>query len=188
MRNSYIKDISFYVPEKIITNDDLSKVMNTSDEWISSRTGIKKRHTVGNSGLGPSDLAVKATNRVLEKSNFNKSDIEFVVFATSTPDYAVPGSGSVFQQKMGLDNIGVLDIRQGCGGFIYALSVADQYIKAETYNNVLVIGAEVQTTQLDFDDEELFKYMQLAHEKNMSFNQLVEEALTDVIEREEKNG
>ena len=151
--NSYIKEISFYVPEKIITNDDLSKMMNTSDEWISTRTGIKQRHTVGDSHLGPADLAVFATNKMLKKSNIDKNDIDFVVFATSTPEYAVPGAGSVFQEKMGLNNIGVLDIRQGCGGFIYALSVADQYIKSGTYQNILVIGAEVQTTQLDYNDE-----------------------------------
>ena len=153
MYNSYIKNISFYVPENIITNDDLSKLMDTSDEWISTRTGIKERHSVGNSGEGPADLAVKATNKLLKKINLNKNDIDFVVFATSTPDYFIPGSGSVFQVKMGLDNIGVLDIRQGCSGFVYAVSVADQYIKAGTYKNILVVGAEVQTTQLDFDDE-----------------------------------
>ena len=153
MINSYIKDIAYYVPEQILTNHDLSKLMDTSDEWIKTRTGISQRHTVGNTNLGPADLAVKATDKLLNKLNYNKSDIDFVVFATSTPDYYVPGSGSIFQEKMGLDNIGVLDIRQGCAGFIYALSVADKFIKSEVYKNVLVIGAEVQTTQLDFDDE-----------------------------------
>ena len=153
MNKSYIKDISFYVPDEIITNDDLAKVMDTSDEWISTRTGIKKRHTVGKTGLGPSDLAVKATTQLLDKIGEDKEIIDYVVFATSTPEYAVPGSGSVFQQKMGFNNIGVLDIRQGCSGFVYGLSVADQYIKSGTYKNVLVIGAEVQTTQLDFDNE-----------------------------------
>ena len=153
MINSYIKDIAYYVPEQILTNHDLSKLMDTSDEWIKTRTGISQRHTVGNTNLGPADLAVKATDKLLNKLNYNKSDIDFVVFATSTPDYYVPGSGSIFQEKMGLDNIGVLDIRQGCAGFIYALSVADKFIKSEVCQNVLVIGAEVQTTQLDFDDE-----------------------------------
>ena len=152
MKNSYIKDIAFYVPKEVLTNDDLAKVMDTSDEWIKTRTGIHQRHTTGDSNLGPSDLAVCATEKVLNKSNIKKSDIDFVVFATSTPDYFVPGSGSLFQEKMGLDNVGVLDIRQGCSGFTYALSVADKFIKTETYKNILVIGAEVQTTQLDFDD------------------------------------
>ena len=78
----------------------------------------------------------------------DKSEIDFVVFATSTPDYYVPGSGALFQEKMGLENIGVLDIRQGCSGFTYALSVADKFIKTETYKNILVIGAEVQTTHI----------------------------------------
>ena len=151
--NSYIKDIAYYVPEKILTNDDLSHLMDTSDEWIQTRTGIRQRHTVGDTNLGPSDLAVNASNKLLDKLKFDKTDIDFVVFATSTPDYYVPGSGSIFQEKMGLDNIGVLDIRQGCAGFIYALAVADKFIKSEVYKNILVIGAEVQTTQLDFDDE-----------------------------------
>ena len=149
MINSYIKDIAYYVPDQVLTNEDLSKVMDTSDEWIKTRTGISQRHTVGDTKLGPADLAV----RVVNKLNLKKTDVDFVVFATSTPDYFVPGSGSIFQDKMGLDNVGVLDIRQGCSGFIYALSVADKFIKSKTYKNILVIGAEVQTTQLDFDDE-----------------------------------
>ena len=153
MKNSYIKDITFYVPEKILTNDDLSKMMDTSDEWIKTRTGIEKRHTTGDSNMGPVDLAVIASDKLLDKIGMDKGEIDFVVFATSTPDYYVPGSGALFQEKMGLENIGVLDIRQGCSGFTYALSVADKFIKTETYKNILVIGAEVQTTQLDYDDE-----------------------------------
>jgi len=153
MINSYIKGISYYVPEEIITNSDLEKLMDTSDEWITTRTGIKQRHTVGDQKLGPSDLAIKATTLVLKKTNTKLSEIDFVIFATSSPDYYVPGSGSVFQNKMGLNNVGVLDIRQGCAGFVYALSVADQYIKSGMYNNILVIGSEVQTTQLDYDNE-----------------------------------
>ena len=153
MVNAYIKNISFYVPEKIITNDDLSAMMDTSDEWISTRTGIKTRHSVGDTNMGPADLAVRASEKLFKKINISKSEIDFVVFATSTPDYAIPGAGTIFQHKMGLDKIGVLDIRQGCSGFVYALSVANQYIKAGTYKNILVIGAEVQTTQLDYDDE-----------------------------------
>tara|TARA_B100000579_G_scaffold76316_1_gene59048 strand:+ start:5728 stop:6735 length:1008 start_codon:yes stop_codon:yes gene_type:complete len=153
MINSYIKGISYYVPEKVITNNDLEKLMDTTDEWITSRTGIKQRYSVGDEPLGPSDLAVKSTEKVLKKTNTSIEEIDFVIFATSSPDYYVPGAGSVFQNKMGLNNIGVLDIRQGCAGFVYALSVADQYIKSGTYKNILVIGAEVQTTQLDYDTQ-----------------------------------
>ena len=151
MINSYIKGTSYYVPEKIITNSDLEKLMDTTDEWITTRTGIKQRHSVGDQKLGPADLAVKSTEKLLKKTNTQLTDIDFVIFATSSPDYYVPGSGSVFQNKMGLNNVGVLDIRQGCAGFVYALSVADQYIKSGMYNNILVIGSEVQTTQLDYD-------------------------------------
>ena len=153
MKNSFIKDIAFYVPEKVLTNDDLSNMMDTSDEWIKTRTGIQKRHTTGDSNMGPADLAVLASNKLFDKLGTDKNEIDFVVFATSTPDYYVPGSGALFQEKMGLDNIGVLDIRQGCSGFTYALTVANQFIKSGTHENILVIGAEVQTTQLDFYDE-----------------------------------
>ena len=153
MINSYIKGIAHYVPEKVLTNDDLSKMMDTSDEWIKTRTGIHQRHTVGDTHLGPADLAVAASEILFEKYSIDKDTIDFVVFATSTPDYFVPGSGSIFQNKLGLKNIGVLDIRQGCSGFTYAITVADKFIKSSSCKNVLVIGAEVQTTQLDFDDE-----------------------------------
>ena len=153
MINSYIKGIAHYVPEQVLTNEDLSKMMDTSDEWIRTRTGIQQRHTVGDSNMGPADLAAKAAELLITNHHIDKEDIDFVVFATSTPDYFVPGSGSVFQNKLGLPNIGVLDIRQGCSGFTYALTVADNFIKSGSYKNVLVVGAEVQTTQLDYDDQ-----------------------------------
>ena len=153
MKKAYIKHITFHVPDQILTNDDLSQMMDTSDEWISTRTGIKKRHIVGDSGEGPTDLAVKATEKLCNELNFSKNDIDFVVFATSTSERYIPGSGSLFQSKMGLNNVGVLDIRQGCAGFVYALSVATQFIQSDTYKNVLVIGAEVHSTQLNFDND-----------------------------------
>jgi len=153
MINSYIKGITHYVPEKVLTNHDLSKMMDTSDDWIRTRTGIHQRHTVGDTQLGPADLAARASEKLFSKYSIDKNAIDFVVFATSTPDYFVPGSGSIFQNKLGLKNIGVLDIRQGCSGFTYAITVADKFIKSGSYKNILVIGAEVQTTQLDFDDE-----------------------------------
>ena len=132
--NSYIKGISYYVPEGIITNNDLAKLMDTSDEWIKTRTGIEQRHSVLDTELGPTDLAVEATKTLLYKTKTNLKDIDFVIFATSSPDYYIPGAGSIFQSKMGLDNIGVLDIRQGCSGFIYGLAVADQFIKSKAYS------------------------------------------------------
>ena len=149
---AYIKHITFHVPDQILTNDDLSQMMDTSDEWISTRTGIKKRHIVGDSGEGPTDLAVKATEKLCNELNFSKNDIDFVVFATSTSERYIPGSGSLFQSKMGLNNVGVLDIRQGCAGFVYALSVATQFIQSDTYKNVLVTGL-IHSTQLNFDND-----------------------------------
>ncbi|MBI45482.1 MAG: 3-oxoacyl-ACP synthase [Candidatus Marinimicrobia bacterium] len=152
MINSYIKGVAHYVPEQVLTNDDLSKMMDTSDEWIKTRTGIHQRHTTGDTNLGPADLAVKASEILFDRYSIDRDSIDFVVFATSTPDYFVPGSGSIFQNKLGLKNVGVLDIRQGCSGFTYAITVADNFIKSGTHKNILVVGAEVQTTQLDFDD------------------------------------
>ena len=105
MKNSYIKDIAFHVPEEVLTNDDLSKMMDTSDEWIKTRTGIHQRHTVGDTQLGPADLAARASEKLFSKYSIDKDAIDFVVFATSTPDYFVPGSGSIFQNKLGLKNI-----------------------------------------------------------------------------------
>ena len=148
-----ITGTGIYLPDKILSNIDLESIVDTSDEWIKTRTGIHKRHTTGDTNMGPADLAVLASNKLFDKLGMDKAEIDFVVFATSTPDYYVPGSGALFQEKMGLDNIGVLDIRQGCSGFTYALSVADKFIKTETYKNILVIGSEVQTTQLDYDND-----------------------------------
>ena len=99
---------------------------------------------------GPSDLAVPAAKEAIKKAEINKDDIEFIIFATSTPDHYIPGSSSIFQEKMGFNNIGALDIRVQCSGFIYGLSIAEQYIKAGQFNNVLVIGSEVQSTAMDF--------------------------------------
>ena len=126
-----------YLPEKKLSNEEISKMVDTSDEWIKTRTGIHQRHTVGDTHLGPADLAVAASEILFEKYSIDKDTIDFVVFATSTPDYFVPGSGSIFQNKLGLKNIGVLDIRQGCSGFTYALTVADKFIKSKSYKNIL---------------------------------------------------
>ena len=148
MNNAYISGIGHYLPEKIITNEDLSKIMDTSDEWIVERTGIKQRH-YAEAGQGPSDLAIPATNDALKMAGLTVDDIDLIVFATSTPDYYAPGSGCLLQNKMGFKTIGALDIRVQCSGFVYGLSIADQYIKTGAAKHVLVIGAEVQSTAMD---------------------------------------
>jgi 3-oxoacyl-[acyl-carrier-protein] synthase-3 len=126
--------------------------MDTTDEWIQERTGIKERRYV-EKGVGPSDLAIPATEQALEAADLKVSDIEFIIFATSTPDFYAPGSGCVLQEKMGFNEIGALDIRVQCSGFIYGLSIAEQYIRTGTFKNILLIGAEVQSTAMNLTDE-----------------------------------
>lgn len=148
MHNSYISGIGHFLPEKVVTNADLAKIIDTTDEWIRERTGISERRYAVN-GEGPSDLAIPATKMALKMAGIDKNDLGLIIFATSTPDYYVPGSGCILQEKMDLPNIGTFDIRVQCSGFIYGLSMADQYIKTGMFDNILVIGAEVQSTALD---------------------------------------
>jgi len=148
MPNPYISGTGFYLPPRIVTNDELSTYMDTSDEWIQERTGIKERHYV-EKGEGPSDIAIPATKQALNAAGLKVSDIDFIIFATSTPDFYAPGSGCLLQEKMGFNEIGALDVRVQCSGFIYGLSIAEQYIRTGTFKNILLIGAEVQSTAMD---------------------------------------
>ena len=152
MPNPYISGTGFYLPPRIVTNDELSSYMDTTDEWIQERTGIKERRYV-EKGVGPSDLAIPATEQALKAAGLKVSDIDFIIFATSTPDFYAPGSGCVLQEKMGFNEIGALDIRVQCSGFIYGLSIAEQYIRTGNFKNILLIGAEVQSTAMNLTDE-----------------------------------
>ena len=152
MPNPYISGTGFYLPPRVVTNNELSTYMDTTDEWIHERTGIKERHYV-DPGVGPSDLAIPATEQALEASGLGVKDIDFIIFATSTPDYYAPGSGCLLQDKMKFNKIGALDIRVQCSGFIYGLSIAEQYIKTGVFKNILLIGAEVQSTAMDLTDK-----------------------------------
>ena len=152
MHNPYISGTGFYLPPRIVTNDELSSYMDTTDEWIQERTGIKERRYV-EKGVGPSDLAIPATEQALKAAGLTVSDIDFIIFATSTPDFYAPGSGCVLQEKMGFNEIGALDIRVQCSGFIYGLSIAEQYIRTGNFKNILLIGAEVQSTAMNLTDE-----------------------------------
>ena len=152
MLNPYISGTGHFVPPKIVTNDDLSKLMDTTDKWIEERTGIKERRYV-EPGIGPSDLAIPATKQALKSSGLQVEDIDFIIFATSTPDYYAPGSGCLLQDKMGFNEIGALDIRVQCSGFLYGLSIAEQYIKTGVFKNILLIGAEVQSTAMNLTNE-----------------------------------
>jgi len=141
-----------YLPPRVVTNLDLEKMMNTTDAWIRERSGIGERHWA-DPGVGPSDLAVEAARQALASSKTDPSEVDFLIAATLSPDHYFPGIGVMVQSKLGLANIGALDVRNQCSGFIYALSVADQYIRTGTYKKILLVAAEVQSTSMDFSDE-----------------------------------
>jgi len=150
MKYSKIAGLGHHVPENVITNDYLSTVMDTNDAWIIERTGIKERRWMDPAKDTVANMAAKATRMALQRAKLTENDIDFIVFATITPDYFFPGSGVLLQRELGLDGrIGALDIRNACSGFIYALSVADQFIKTGMYKTILVVGAEIQSTALD---------------------------------------
>jgi len=152
MKNSRVSGIGHYVPEKVVSNFDLEKVMDTSDAWIKERTGIVERRYFDPEKDTVANMAAKASLAAIEQANIAVSEIDFIVFATITPDYFFPGSGVLLQRELGLEGIGALDIRNACSGFIYALSIADQYIKTGTYQNILVVGAEIQSSALEMND------------------------------------
>jgi 3-oxoacyl-[acyl-carrier-protein] synthase-3 len=152
MYHSKIAGLGYYVPENVVTNDDLSKIMDTNDEWIQERTGIQERRHIIPGEDTTTTMGVKAAKIALERSGVAKEDIDFVIFATLSPDYYFPGPGVLVQRDLGLNTVGALDIRNQCSGFVYAVSIADQYIKTGMYQNILVIGSEVQSTGLDMTD------------------------------------
>ncbi|MEO5977616.1 MAG: beta-ketoacyl-ACP synthase III [Chryseolinea sp.] len=150
MIHSKIVGLGHHVPERVVTNEYLSTLMDTNDEWIMERTGIHERRWIDPSKDTVANMAAKASRMALERAGLTAKDIDFIVFATITPDYFFPGSGVLLQRELGLDGrIAALDIRNACSGFIYALSVADQFIKTGMYKTILVIGAEIQSTALD---------------------------------------
>jgi len=141
-----------YYPPRVVSNFDLEKIMDTSDEWIRQRSGIIERRHV-EPGVGSSDLGYEAAKRAIEDAGIRPSDLDFIIAATLSPDHYFPGIGVGIQTKLGIDTIGALDVRNQCSGFIYALSVGDQYIKSGMYKKILVAAAEVQSTNLDYSDE-----------------------------------
>lgn len=150
MYNSKIIGLGYYVPDNVVTNDDLSKIMETNDEWIQERTGIQERRwIVPNSGDTTSVMGVKAAKIAIERAGIDKDDIDFIIFATLSPDYYFPGPGVQVQQALDIKTVGALDIRNQCSGFVYGISVADQFIKTGMYKNILVIGSELHSHGLD---------------------------------------
>ena len=150
MPRSKIAGIGMYVPENIVTNNDLLKYMDTSDEWIQERTGIKERRYAHRTEETTTTMAVEAAKIAIERAGITAQDVDFIVFATLSPDYYFPGCGVLVQRELKMKEIGALDIRNQCSGFVYALSVADQFIQTRMYKNILVIGSEKHSFGLDF--------------------------------------
>ena len=148
MPKSKIKGVGFYVPDNVIKNSDLEEIMDTSDEWIQERTGIKERRWV-EGDLTTSLMGTYASKIAIKNAKISKNDIDFIIFATLSPDYFFPGSGVLLQKNLQIKEVGALDIRNQCSGFIYGLSVADQYIKSGMYENILVVGSEIHSGGLD---------------------------------------
>ncbi|MEQ9442666.1 MAG: beta-ketoacyl-ACP synthase III [Cyclobacteriaceae bacterium] len=149
MRNSRITGIGRYLPEKVVTNDDLAQLMDTSDEWIRERSGIEERRFFELGKDTTANMGTKAARMALENAGLTPQDVDFIVFATLSPDYNFPGSGVLVQQELKVPTIGALDIRTQCTGFVYGISIADQFIKTGMYNTVLVIGSEIHSSGLD---------------------------------------
>ncbi|WP_417887388.1 3-oxoacyl-ACP synthase III family protein [Zunongwangia sp.] len=151
MYQSKIAGLGKFVPENVVTNDDLSKIMDTNDAWIQERTGIKeRRHIKKGDGNTTASMGAEAAKIALERAKIDKNDIDLIVFATLSPDYYFPGCGVQVQELLDIDTCPAIDVRNQCSGFIYGLSVADQFIKTGMYKKVLVIGSENHSGGLDF--------------------------------------
>jgi 3-oxoacyl-[acyl-carrier-protein] synthase III len=150
---SIIRGVGHYVPEQVVTNADLEKMMDTSNEWIIERTGILERRYFKEGFDTTSSMGVKAAEMALERAQIHKSEIDLIIFATLSPDYNFPGSGVLLQRQMGLDTIPAFDIRQQCSGFVYGLSMADAFIKSGAYKNILLVGSEVQSNIIDHSNK-----------------------------------
>lgn len=148
MRGARILGTGRALPPRVVTNADLMKSMDTTEEWIVQRTGVRERRFV-DPGTGTSDLGTEAARVAIARSGIAMEKIDFIVFATVSPDWFFPGGGVFVQEKLGLPTIGALDVRTQCTGFLYGLSVAEAYVKGGFFDHVLVIGSEVQSTGLD---------------------------------------
>lgn len=140
------------VPDRVVTNDDLAAIMDTSDDWITQRTGIRQRHWIEEGDTGV-ELGAKAARAALEMASIPDGEVDAIVYATSTPDHFAPGNGVLLQHAMGLGTVPAFDIRAQCSGFIYSLSVADAFIKSGAFRTILIVGQEVQSTALDVSSE-----------------------------------
>ena len=152
MYRAKISGVGHYVPERIVTNFELEKMIETSDEWIRERTGIKERRWIDDKDNNV-DLAERASRRAIDDAGLEVQEIDFIIFATLSPEHYLPGTGCLLQEKLDLAGIGALDIRNQCSGFVYGLSIADQFIKTGVYKNILLVGSEVQSRGLNLTTE-----------------------------------
>jgi 3-oxoacyl-[acyl-carrier-protein] synthase-3 len=150
MEKTKIAGIGMYIPSQVVTNNDLLKYMDTSDEWIQERTGIQERHYAHRTDETTTTMGVEAAKIAIERAGISPADVDFIIFATLSPDYYFPGCGVLLQRAMKMKEIGALDVRNQCSGFLYALSVGDQFIKTGMYKNILVVGSEKHSFGLDF--------------------------------------
>ena len=150
MPQTKIAGVGYYVPKNVFTNNDLLQYMDTSDEWIQERSGIKERRYADRIGETTTTMGVEAATIAIERAGITAQDIDFIIFATLSPDYYFPGCGVLLQRAMKMKEIGALDVRNQCSGFVYALSIADQFIKTGMYKNILVVGSEKHSFGLDF--------------------------------------
>ena len=146
MIKSKISGVGYYVPENIVKNSDIEEMMDTSDQWIRERTGIEERRWVNDDKLSTSLMGTYASEAAIKDAG---NDIDFIIFSTLSPDYYFPGSGVLLQRNLKIKEVGALDVRNQCSGFIYGLSIADQYIKSGMYKNILVVGSEIHSGGLD---------------------------------------
>ncbi|MGZ8540639.1 MAG: 3-oxoacyl-ACP synthase III family protein, partial [Chitinophagaceae bacterium] len=149
MLRTKITGVGMYVPANVITNNDLLQYMDTSDEWIQERTGIKERRFADRTKETTTTMGVEASKIAIERAGITPLDIDFIIFATLSPDYYFPGCGVLLQRAMQMKEIGALDVRNQCSGFVYALSIGDQFIKTGMYKNILVVGSEKHSFGLD---------------------------------------
>lgn len=154
MNRSRIAGVGHYVPAKKVTNDDLAKMMDTNDEWITERTGIKERRYGQKHKETTATMGAKASKIAIERAGITPEDVDFIVFATLSPDYYFPGSGVLMQRELGITHkeVACLDVRNQCSGFVYSISIADQFIKTGMYKNILVVGSEMHSMGLDYTD------------------------------------
>jgi len=152
MKRAAILGVGHYVPSRVVTNDDLAKMFNTSDEWIRQRTGIQERRYIEEDGIGSSDLAVPAVKNACADAGIDVEDLDAIIFATLSPDHVFPGSGCFLQKKLGIPGVPAMDIRTQCTGFLYGLKTADAWVQTGMYERVAVIGAEVHSTGIEFAD------------------------------------